>query len=424
MFCAESRGATRMDRRGFLKCLGSVFIGGAPAKVVAQPLLNKVSARVKQESESPSVDSRSITLFLCGDVMTGRGIDQVLPHPNRPDIYEPYIRNALGYVELAELANGPILKPVDFAYIWGDALAELDRVAPDVRLINLETAVTKSDNYWRGKGIHYRMHPANVPCITAAGIDCCVLANNHVLDWGYAGLRETLETLHEAGVQTAGAGSDRAQAESAALFPIAGKGRVIVIAFGHQSSGVSRRWGATRVRPGVNLLDDLSVRSIRRVADLSEKLKGKNDILVASIHWGGNWGYQIPRDQVRFAHGLIDEAGIDIVHGHSSHHFKGIEVYRDKPILYGCGDFLNDYEGIGGYEQYRGDLALMYFVNMDASSGNLRSMEITPTQTRRLRINRASKEDVQWIRTVLDRESQGFGVRFDRGRDNRLILRW
>jgi poly-gamma-glutamate synthesis protein (capsule biosynthesis protein) len=328
--------------------------------------------------------------------MTGRGIDQVLPHPNRPDIYEPYIRNALGYVELAERANGPIRKPVDFAYIWGDALAELDRVAPDVRLINLETAVTKSDEYWRGKGIHYRMHPANVPCITAAGIDCCVLANNHVLDWGYDGLQETLATLQKAGVQTTGAGSDQTQAESAALFAIAGKGRVIVIAFGHESSGVPRRWGARRDRPGVNLLDDLSDRSIRYVADLSEKLKGRNDILVASIHWGGNWGYHIPRDQVRFAHGLIDEAGIDMVHGHSSHHFKGIEVYRDKPILYGCGDFLNDYEGIGGYEQYRGDLALMYFANMDSSSGNLQSLEITPTQTRHLRVNRASNEDAQW----------------------------
>jgi poly-gamma-glutamate synthesis protein (capsule biosynthesis protein) len=414
----------KMDRRGFLKRLGGVFIGGPPAKVLAQPLLSKVSATVKQESDSPSVDSRSVTLFLCGDVMTGRGIDQVLPHPNRPDIYEPYIRNALGYVELAERANGPIRKPVDFAYIWGDALAELDRVAPDVRLINLETAVTKSDEYWKGKGIHYRMHPANVPCITAAGIDCCVLANNHVLDWGYAGLRETLETLQKAGVQTAGAGSDQAQAESAALFPIAGKGRVIVIAFGHESSGVPRRWGARRDRPGVNLLDDLSDRSIRYVAELSEKLKGRNDILVASIHWGGNWGYHIPPDQVRFAHRLIDEAGIDMVHGHSSHHFKGIEVYRDKPILYGCGDFLNDYEGIGGYEQYRGDLALMYFANMDSSSGNLRGLEITPTQTRHLRVNRASSEDAEWIREVLNRESQGFGVRFDLGRDNRLILRW
>jgi poly-gamma-glutamate capsule biosynthesis protein CapA/YwtB (metallophosphatase superfamily) len=68
---------------------------------------------------------------------------------------------------------------------------------------------------------------------------------------------------------------------------------------------------------------------------------------------------------------LINEAGVDIVHGHSSHHPKGIEVYKNRPILYGCGDFLNDYEGISGYQEYRDDLTLMYFPRMDAASGKL-----------------------------------------------------
>ena len=377
-----------------------------------------------RELERPPADAGPISLFLCGDVMTGRGIDQVLPHPSRPDIYEPYIRNALGYVELAERTNGPIPRPVDYAYVWGDALEEFERLTPDVSLINLETAVTTSDAHWKGKGIHYRMHPANLPCITAAGIDCCVLANNHVLDWGYAGLRETLESLREAGVMTAGAGSDRSQASAPALFPIAGKGRVVVFAFAHRSSGVPGRWGAGKDRPGVHLLDDLSDRSIEFIAGLSGKIKAPKDILVASIHWGGNWGYEVPPEQVRFAHRLIDEAGFHIVHGHSSHHFKGIEVYKDKPIIYGCGDFLNDYEGIGGYERFRGDLALMYFPRMDPSSGNLESLELIPTQTRRFRANRASRDDARWIRDVLIRESEEFGVRFDLDRNDRLTLRW
>ncbi len=356
--------------------------------------------------------------------MTGRGIDQVLPHPNRPDIYEPYIRNALGYVELAERTNGPIQKPVDYAYIWGDALGELQRMAPDVSLINLETAVTKADAHWRGKGIHYRMHPANVPCITAAGIDCCVLANNHVLDWGYAGLQETLETLRGVGVTTVGAGSNLAQAAAPALLPVAGGGRVVVFAFAHVSSGVPGRWGAGKDRPGVHLLDDLSDRSIDYVAGLTRRIKAPKDILVASIHWGGNWGYEIPAEQMRFAHRLIDEAGIHIVHGHSSHHFKGIEVYRNRPIIYGCGDFLNDYEGIGGYEQFRGDLALMYFPSVDPYSGSLKNLEIIPTRTRRFRVNRASPEDARWIRDILIRESKRFGVHFNLDQNNRLALRW
>ena len=108
------------------------------------------------------------------------------------------MKDARGYVKIAERVNGPIPRSVAHAYIWGDALEELERTAPDLRIINLETSVTKSDDYWKGKQIHYRMHPENIDCITEAKIDVCSLANNHVLDWGYAGLEETLETLKKA----------------------------------------------------------------------------------------------------------------------------------------------------------------------------------------------------------------------------------
>src|SRR5690349_19498607 len=126
-----------------------------------------------------------IRVFLCGDVMTGRGIDQLLPHPGNPVLYEDHVRDARGYVQLAEIVNGPIPRPVEFEYIWGDALGELQRAGTDVRIINLETSITRDGDPWPNKGIHYRMHPLNAGCIPAARIDCCCLANNHVLDWGY-----------------------------------------------------------------------------------------------------------------------------------------------------------------------------------------------------------------------------------------------
>ena len=136
-----------------------------------------------------------ITLFLCGDVMLGRGMDQILPHPGHHRIHEPYMRSARGYVHLAEEVNGKIPRPVDFSYPWGDALREFEHYRPDLRIINLETAITTSNQYWEGKGVQYRMNPENIPVLAVAGIDCCVLANNHVLDWGYPGLTETLTTL-------------------------------------------------------------------------------------------------------------------------------------------------------------------------------------------------------------------------------------
>ncbi len=352
----------------------------------------------------------TVTLFLGGDVMLGRGIDQILPHPSDPRIHESYLKSALGYVELAEARHGPLPRPADFAYVWGDALAELERMRPDVRIINLETAVTTSDDYWPGKGINYRMHPANVPCLRAAAIDCCVLANNHVLDWGYGGLVETLETLTRAGIKTAGAGRTEAEAAAPAVMEVPGKGAVAVFAFGLESSGVPPEWGATPDRPGVNFLPDLSERAVRRVARQVEAVARPGTIVVASLHWGGNWGYEVPNAQREFARRLIDEAGIHVVHGHSSHHPKAIEIYRRRPILYGCGDLLDDYEGIGGHEEFRGDLGLMYFPRLDPGPGTLVSFEMIPTRIRRFRIARATSEQARLRGDVLRRESQRFGT--------------
>lgn len=364
------------------------------------------------------------SLFLCGDIMTGRGIDQVLPHPSDPRLYEPYVDIATRYVELAEMASGTIPKPVDFAYVWGDALDEFDRHAPDVRIANLETSITTSDDYWKGKGIHYRMHPKNISCMTAAKIDCCVLSNNHILDWGYAGLAETLQTLERAKVRSAGAGRNKAEAAKPALLELAGKGRVIVFGFGSETSGIPRNWAATASQPGVNLLRDLSDESVREIAISVQALKRQGDIVVASIHWGGNWGYEIPQQHVAFAHKLVDDAAVDIIHGHSSHHAKGIEVYKEKPILYGCGDFLSDYEGIRGYESFRDDLAVMYFITMDPSAATLTSFVMTPLQMKRFRLNRASREDARWLRNRLGRESERLGTQVELNADQSLTLGW
>ena len=79
----------------------------------------------------------TITLLLAGDVMLGRGIDQVMPEPLPPVLYEPWVHDAGEYVRLAEKASGAIPAPVDMAYVWGEALAEMDRLAADARIVNL-----------------------------------------------------------------------------------------------------------------------------------------------------------------------------------------------------------------------------------------------------------------------------------------------
>jgi len=410
-------------RRTFLRWLAGVgLIGATPPISTAGPRDARAS-QVAQNRKTPAPEP-TITLFLCGDVMTGRAVDQVLPHPGDPRLHEPYVRDARRYVQLAEAVNGLIDTPVDFAYIWGDALKALKRLKPDIRLINLETAVTSSKTPWPEKGIHYRMHPRNLPAISAAGIHCCALANNHVLDWGYGGLAETLTSLRRAGIATAGAGNDLQEACAPAILDVPHKGRVIVLALGHRSSGIPRSWAAQPKRPGVCLFADLSERTAETIAQRVSGLKQTGDLLVVSIHWGGNWGYEVPGEQQRFARSLIDNAGVDLVHGHSSHHVKGIEVYRGRLILYGCGDFLNDYEGISGYEEYRGDLSLMYLPTLDPASGHLTALRMIPTQVRRFRVNRAAEADVRWLRDRLSREGERFGTRVGMASDNSLSLSW
>jgi poly-gamma-glutamate capsule biosynthesis protein CapA/YwtB (metallophosphatase superfamily) len=153
-----------------------------------------------------------VTLFMCGDVMLGRGVDQILPHPGDPELREDHTEDARAYVRLAERAHGPIPRPVSFSWPWGDALAVLEEVAPDARVINLETSVTYSASFAPSKPVHYRMSPENLPAVTVARPDACGLANNHVLDFGRTGLAETLDALADAGPAAAGAGRDIAGA--------------------------------------------------------------------------------------------------------------------------------------------------------------------------------------------------------------------
>jgi poly-gamma-glutamate synthesis protein (capsule biosynthesis protein) len=406
-------------------------------------------------------------VFLCGDVMTGRGIDQALPHPVDPVLYEPYVRDAREYVAFAEKAHGPISRPVSFKYIWGDALEELDQAASvaepasggqplqsnehgecdqaarrgwatqpletsgcppgarrvDIRIVNLETAITSAETPWPHKGINYRMHPQNAGCLTTAGISACALANNHVLDWGYEGLLETLQTLDAAGIAHSGAGNNAEQAMQPAVFDTPANNRVLLFSFGSITSGIPREWKATSISPGVNLLDDLSEKTAARACDEMRAHQQPGDLLIASIHWGTNWGHEIPREQIAFAHRLI-EGGIAIVHGHSSHHVKAIEVFKGRLILYGCGDFITDYEGISGHQMFRGDLALMYLIDLDPHGGKLINARLVPMHMRRFRLERASASDAKWMCDLLNELGKPFGTASKLEQDGSLMLAW
>ncbi|MBD0424546.1 CapA family protein [Streptomyces sp. TRM S81-3] len=350
-----------------------------------------------------------VTLFLCGDVMLGRGVDQILPHPGDPELREDYVRDARSYVELAERVGGPIPAPVGPAWPWGEALDVLERTAPDVRIVNLETAITGDGEFAHGKAVHYRMHPANLPALSVARPDVCVLANNHVLDFGRRGLAETLDALAGAGLRAAGAGRDATAARRPAVIPVGDAVRVLVFAIGMSSSGIPPSWTATAEQSGLAYVPAPTPEAAEALVRRIRQVKGPGDIVVVSVHWGSNWGYRVPRAQVGFAHTLVD-GGVDIVHGHSSHHPRPIEVYHDRLILHGCGDFIDDYEGISGYEEYRDDLRIAYLVSVTAGTGRLAEVRMVPLRVRRMRLEPAPQEERAWLRATLARISDGVGV--------------
>lgn len=352
-----------------------------------------------------------VLIFVAGDVMTGRGIDQAFAHPSSPELHEGWVRDAREYLRLAEQANGPVPVPVAPDYVWGDALAELDRARPGLRIVNLETAVTTCNRPYPGKGIHYRMHPANVGCLTAARLDCCVLANNHVMDWGRDGLAETLRTLREAGVRTAGAGANADEAFAPAVLPLPGGARVLVFAFATASSGVPAEWAPTASRAGVALLPEPGEAAATHVAEQVARHRRPGDLVVVSIHWGGNWVHRIPDSHRAFAHRLIELGAADLLHGHSSHHPLPPEIHRDRLILYGCGDLINDYEGIGEHGGLRSDVGCLYLAALSADTGRLRSLRIVPFRLRRLRLGRPDPDALRWLEPLIAPEDERHAAR-------------
>lgn len=372
-----------------------------------------VKTRASDLAQSEPDDS-DMKLLLCGDVMLGRGIDQVLPNPGNPRLHENWrnIYDAREFVRLAQQKHGEIDDERDMAYVWGNVLPEIEEFAPELRLINLETAVTTHNRAWPEKLVHFRMNPQNVEVLKHAEIDFCALANNHVMDWGREGLEETIHALDRAGIRYAGAGPCKHDAEEPTIMDVPGKGRVIVVSMGTVSSGIPGDWIARDDIAGVNLVE-LKEPWVEDIHSRLADIKQPGDVLVVSIHWGGNYEAVIPQNQREFAWRLIDKANVDIVHGHSSHHVRGIELHHGKLILYGCGDLVNDYEGVEKSPERRAlapDLGLMYFVRVSPENGAVTNLQMVPTKMQKLRVVRGDRDDAERLLHVLNRECIGLGT--------------
>lgn len=245
-------------------------------------------------------------LLLVGDVMLGRLVDRVLR------------------------SEAP-------AYVWGDTLPLFE--AAEVRICNLECCIaTHPGAPPEPKEFRFVSAAGNVEVLRAAHVDAVSIANNHVLDGGRSAVVEMTGLLDLAGIAHAGAGADAAAARRPALIRREGT-RIALFACTDNEPG----WQAHHRRAGVfHVPTDVDDAHARVLLDCVRAEQEVADLVVISLHWGSNWGRYPPDQHRALAHALID-AGADVVYGHSAHVLRGIELHRGRPILYGTGDFIDDY---------------------------------------------------------------------------------
>lgn len=339
---------------------------------------------------------REFSLNFTGDVMLGRLVDQLFP---------THVDNAQDQSHAESfVARFSHLQSYAPSSPWGSTLPLFTE--SHLNLINLETAVTTNPEAWPGKTFNYRMHPANVPEILAAAhIDFASLANNHTLDFGTEGLVETAWTLkNDARVGIAGAGESTHEAISPAILEMPRSKSQRGVKQGGRPTALSAEDREERREkhivhvyaasdhplmwndvPMFHLIEysDKSKAHLGRVVEkysssppstsdggASTELSPPPSLKIFSMHWGPNYSWH-PADKIRsMAHFLTFDCGIDIVHGHSSHHIQGVECPAPgKLIIYGCGDFVDDY---AVHAKYRNDLGAVYrvVVREERRSGN------------------------------------------------------
>lgn len=289
----------------------------------------------------------------------------------------------VGDVMLGRLVN-EVLKHQPPAYPWGDTLSIIK--SADFKICNLECVISDIGKSLPGKAFNFRTDPKNVQALKIANFSPVSLANNHTLDFGVEALEQSLKILKKNLINFAGAGADVIEASIPAIED--GKEPLGMIAFTDNEP----TWEAKEKGAGVFYVPlDLKDPRAKNLLALVEKTKKQVSILVVSSHWGPNWGYEPPPEQIDFAHSLID-AGADIIYGHSAHVFRGIEIYKGKPIFYSTGDFIDDY---AVDEVERNDQSFIFVVELDPP--RFKKITLYPTKIQNFQAVLADEEEAEEI---------------------------
>lgn len=298
-----------------------------------------------------------------------------------------------GDTMLGRLVN-TYIEQMSYTYPWGNVLPILKK--NDINIINLETTLTKSDTKIP-KVFNFKATPEKVKALQEANIHIVNLANNHILDFDIEGLIETIHTLDNAKIKHVGAGINRQAAKKPVIIEKHGI-KIGIIGYTDYPS----EWQATENKPGTNFI---TIGDIEKIKQDIKHIKEKTDFLIVSIHWGPNMRQKPSKAFIDFAHQMID-AGVDIIHGHSAHIFQGIEIYKNKLIMYDTGDFVDDYH-IDPI--LRNDQSFLYLVMLNKTG--IKKIKLIPLIIDNMQVNRAKGPNKKEIINKIKQLSQEFGTK-------------
>lgn len=306
----------------------------------------------------------------------------------------------VGDVMLGRMVND-FLRQSDADYPWGDTRTLFQ--AADWRACNLECVISDRGRPWSKtpKEFHFRSDAKNVAVLRAAGIDAVSVANNHALDFECDAMLDMLRLLDRAGIRHAGAGADAAEAVRPGVSVVKDTS-IGLIGFTDNEP----QWEAGPKSAGLFYLPiDVSDERAGTLFETVREARKRNDLVVVSAHWGPNWGYEPLAAHVRFGHALV-EAGADIIFGHSGHVFRGVELYRGRPIMYCTGNFIDDY---AVDEIDRNDESFVFTVEMDGA--RMTRMTLRPTVIAGCQARMAQSERAKAIALKMARLCERLGTR-------------
>jgi hypothetical protein len=240
----------------------------------------------------------------------------------------------------------------------------LPLLAPaDLRIGNLETVLLSSPYTPIGPRAFLISDRSAIEGLQLAGFDVLTFANNHTMDGGDDGLRECLQAIRDAGMQTAGAGLDLAQARVPARVVRKGLNfRCHAYSFGTGQIAGPRRAGCLEATPA----------AIRR--DL-EEFRNDGDIVVVSLHMDAEFQPAPAPDRVKLCRQLAD-LGVHLILCHHPHVAQGLEFYHGALIAYSLGNFVTP---ISTYMLQRSsECQYSFLLNVDVDRLGVRRAEVVP----------------------------------------------